>query len=65
MGARYKTKKELKASVGKPLKFIETSMFGPEYKSNGTFCVVGPCPYTQRKWFAQVTMQDDKIKTVK
>jgi hypothetical protein len=64
MGASYKTKKELKAAVGKPLRYIETSMFGPQYQSNGKFCVVGPCPYTSRKWYAEVTMENDLIKKV-
>ena len=48
MGANYKTKKDLKAAVGQPLRYEETSFFGPEFKENGTFCVVGPSP-TQRK----------------
>lgn len=64
MGASYPTKKILKASVGHPLHYVETSVFGPEYKSNGTFCVVGPSPY-ERKWFAEVTMENDIIKAVK
>jgi len=64
MGASYKTKKELKANIGKPLNYIETSMFGPEYKSDGKFCVVGPCPHTNRKWFAEVIMENDLIKKV-
>jgi hypothetical protein len=64
MGASYPTKKALKESIGESLRYVETSMFGPEYKSNGTFVVVGPSPY-QRKWYAQVTMADDKIKSVK
>jgi len=64
MGASYNTKKELKAAVGQPLKYVETSMFGPEYKANGNFCVVGPSPY-QRKWYAEVTMKDGKIAKVK
>lgn len=59
----YKTKKELKAAVGQPLRYTETSMFGPEYKADGTFAVVGPDAYT-RKWFAQVTMVDGKISKV-
>jgi len=63
MGAIYKTKKELKASVGKHLNYVETSMFGAEYKRTGTFCVVGPSP-TKRKWFAQVTMKDGLIQKV-
>lgn len=60
----YKTKKDLKAAVGKPLTYVETSAFGPEYKSNGTFNVVGPCAFTNRKWYATVTMENDKIKKV-
>lgn len=31
----YASKKDLKASVGKPLRYIETSMFGEEYRENG------------------------------
>ena len=64
MGASYSTKKALKASVGQALNFVETSMFGAEYRSNGSFCVVGPSPY-ERKWFAEVTMENDLIKSVK
>jgi hypothetical protein len=63
MGANYKTKKDLKAAVGQSLDYIETSFFGPEYKENGTFCVVGPSPY-KRNWFASVTMKDGKIQKV-
>lgn len=59
----YKTKKELKAAVGQKLNYEETSMFGPEYKSNGKFAVVGPSAY-DRKWFAEVTMENDIIKKV-
>jgi hypothetical protein len=63
MAASYKTKKDLKAAIGKPLKYIETSFFGPEYKENGTFAVVGPSP-TERKWYATVTMENGLIKKV-
>ena len=63
MGARYKTKKELKESIGQRLRYVETSMFGEEFKPNGTFCVVGPDPYS-RKWFAEVTMKDGLIAKV-
>lgn len=63
MGASYKTKKALKESIGQPLRYIETSMFGAEYRDNGKFCVVGPSPH-ERKWFAEVTMQDGKIAKV-
>ena len=65
LGATYPTKKALKASVGQALNYVETSMFGPEYRDTGKLTVVGPCPYTNRKWFATVTMQDGKIKSVK
>jgi len=64
MGASYPTKKELKESIGKPLTYVETSMFGTEYKSDGTFAVVGPDAYTNRKWFAEVTMQNGLIKKI-
>ena len=63
MGANYRTKKELKAAIGQPLDYEETSFFGPEFKENGTFCVVGPSP-TNRKWFASVTMKDGLIVAV-
>ena len=64
MGASYPSKKELKANVGKPLRFIETSMFGAEYKETGSFRVVGPDPYNNRKWYASVTMKDGLIAKV-
>jgi len=63
IGAYYKSKKDLKLSIGKGLRYEETSFFGPEYKENGTFNVVGPSP-TERKWFATVTMVDGKIAKV-
>jgi hypothetical protein len=63
MGASYKTKKDLKAAIGQPLRYVETSMFGEEYRANGTFCVVGPSPL-QRKWFASVTMSNGLIAKV-
>ena len=63
MGANYPTKKALKASIGKRLRYVETSMFGEEYKPDGTFCMVGPSP-TIRKWYAQVTMADGLIAKV-
>lgn len=59
----YKTKKDLKNSVGKPLNFCETSFFGPEYKADGKFAVVGPTA-EQRKWFAEVTMREGLIAKV-
>jgi hypothetical protein len=63
MGALYATKKALKLSIGKTLRYEETSAFGPEFKENGSFAVVGPSPYN-RKWYAQVEMQNGLIKKV-
>lgn len=63
MGALYKTKKDLKAAVGQPLRYEETSFFGTEYKEDGSFSVVGPSP-TQRKWFARVTVKGGLITKV-
>lgn len=59
----YKFKKNLKNCVGAPLVYEETSMFGPEYKANGTFAVVGPSK-NERKWYATVTMKNDIIEKV-
>ena len=61
--ANYKLKKDLQNAVGKSLKYTETSMFGTEYQTTGTFPVVGPSAYN-RKWFASITMEDDKIAKV-
>ncbi len=63
LAATYKTKKDLKAAIGQPLRFIETSVFGAEYRDNGQFAVVGPAPYV-RKWYATVVMKDGKIAKV-
>lgn len=60
----YKTKKELKESVGKPLQFVETSAFGAEYRMNGKNTVVGPDAYRNRKWFATVELQNGIIQKV-
>ena len=63
MGASYPTKKALKQAIGQRLRYVETSMFGAEYRENGKFCVVGPSP-TQRKWYAEVTMANGLIAKV-
>lgn len=62
----YKSKKELRASVGKRLRYRETSIFGNEYLSNGTFTGARR-PYLQgggREFFAKVTMKNDMIEQV-
>ena len=64
LAASYPTKKALREAVGQPLRYVETSIFGAEYRDNGTFPVVGPSPY-KRVWFAEVTMADGLIKKVR
>jgi hypothetical protein len=59
----YRTKKELKAAVGQSLRYVETSLFGSEYTTDGTFNVVGPSAY-DRRWYATVSMRDGKIAKV-
>lgn len=63
MAALYKTKKALKESIGQPLRYRETSLFGAEYRPDGRFAVVGPSE-TERRWFAEVTMADGLIAKV-
>jgi hypothetical protein len=65
MGASYPTKKACREAIGKRPKFVETSLFGLEFDGDGTYTVVGPCAYTNRKWYAQVTVTNDVISKVK
>ena len=63
----YKSKKELKENIGQSLNYTETSMFGPEYKSEGT--VVGSNrPHSTnnegREFFAEVTLKNHIIQKV-
>tara|TARA_R110000751_G_scaffold299911_1_gene411422 strand:+ start:553 stop:759 length:207 start_codon:yes stop_codon:yes gene_type:complete len=62
----YATKKELKASVGEPLRYIETSMFGEEYRRDGVLAGCNRPHMTghKREFFAQATMKDGKIHKV-
>ena len=63
----YKSKKELKAAIGSALQYEETSFFGPEYKSTGSFVVAHRPRVTGlpgRQFFAKVTMEDDTIVSV-
>lgn len=60
----YKFKKDLKKAIGQPLNYVETSMFGAEYKSDGVLTVVGSDAYKARNWYARVTMKDDVIVKV-
>jgi hypothetical protein len=63
----YPSKKVLKESVGQHLKFIETSMFGPEYKSDGVLTGANRPHITGmgKEFFANVTMENSLIKAVK
>ena len=60
------TKKELKENIGSSLKFIETSLFGDEYLSNGTMIGANRPHITGigREFFAEVTMKDNLIYNV-
>jgi hypothetical protein len=63
----YESKKALKEAVGKPLRFIETSMFGAEYRENGTLTGANRPHITGRgrEFFANVVMENGLIKSVK
>jgi hypothetical protein len=63
--ARYPSKKVLKESVGQSLKYVETSMFGPEYTRNGTVANRPHITKMGREFFAEVTMRDGLIEKVK
>ena len=64
----YKSKKEMKEKIGFNLDYTETSMFGNEYRSTGKF-VGSNRPHITgikgREFFAEVTMWNDKIMSVK
>lgn len=60
----YTSKKVLKENIGKPLNYTETSAFGPEYQTNGTFCGSNRPSITGikgKEFFASVTMKDGLI----
>jgi hypothetical protein len=63
----YASKKDLKASIGKPLRYIETSIFGAEYRDNGMLTGANR-PHIKGKgleFFANVTMENGLIKEIK
>ena len=62
----YKSKKELKEHVGQRLKYIETSLFGPEYKQDGVLVGANRPHITGkgREFFASVTMRGGLIERV-
>jgi len=69
---RMASKKALRETVaaGEWVYIEATSVFGNEYDGpladapDDTYAVVGPDPYTNRKWYATITKRDGKV-TVK
>lgn len=63
----YPSKKKLKECIGQPLRYTETSLFGPEYQPDGVLTVANRPHITGlgREFFAQVTMLDGQIAKVK
>ena len=64
----HESKKQMKEHIGEPLKYTETSMFGDEYKSDGTFAGCNRPQHPEgtgtREFFAGVTMVDGLISKV-
>ena len=62
----YPSKKVLKENIGNKLKYIETSVFGPEYLDNGLLTGSNHPHITgqNREFYAQVTMKDGLISKV-
>lgn len=63
----YPSKKVLKEAIGKRLRYIETSMFGPEYRENGTLTGANRPHITGqgREFFATVKLENGIIVSVK
>ena len=63
----YPSKKVLKENIGKRLRYIETSMFGPEYVDNGTLTGANRPHITGqgREFFATVKLENGIIVSVK
>ena len=62
----YPSKKVLKENIGNKLKYVETSVFGPEYLDNGMLTGANRPHITGqgREFYAQVTMKDGLISKV-
>lgn len=62
----YPSKKVLKERVGERLNYIETSLFGPEYRANGVLIGANRPHITKqgREFFAEVIMKDGLIHKV-
>jgi len=57
----------MKEQLGSPLVYIETSIFGEEYRRDGVLVGANRPHITGqgREFFAEVTMKDGLIKSVK
>jgi hypothetical protein len=62
----YPSKKVLKENVGRPLRYIETSLFGDEYRLDGVLYGANRPHITGkgREFFAKVTMDNGLIAKV-
>ena len=63
----YPSKKDLKTKIGEPLLYCDTSIFGPEYRENGTLTGSNRPHLTghKREFFANVDMVDGLISKVR
>ena len=63
----YASKKQMKECIGQSLRYMETSLFGPEYRQDGmlTGCNRPHITGHKREFFAQVLMKNGKIEKVK
>jgi hypothetical protein len=67
MSVVYASKKALKEAVGKPLRYNDDGPF-PSYTPNGKITVAGRPHLTsivKREFYAEVTMENGLIKSVK
>jgi hypothetical protein len=64
--AKYPTKQAAKEAVGQKLKYIETSLFGAEYREDGRLTVANRPLITGlgREWFGIITMRNGRIVKV-
>jgi|TARA_R110001606_G_scaffold369774_1_gene525978 hypothetical protein len=63
----YESIDQLKACLGKPLNYKETSVFNSSYKHNGTFVASYRPDVTKgegRQFFVRITMKDGLITLV-
>lgn len=64
--ANYPSKKACRESIGQPLRYTETSGFGPEYRPDGVLTVANRPHITGlgREWFGRITMEGGLITKV-